>query len=264
MGGKISGRIKKAIKGRLKTAKGIIFFLDYDGTLTPIKPKPHQAKISKSTKTLLKKLAKKTNGKVFILSGRGLADVKKMLGVPGLCYIGNHGIEVKGPGISYIHPPAKALEPILQKCYRVIKKNVKAKGIALENKKYTLSLHYRGAQKKEKPGIKKAFWKAIEGLLKTGKIKVTSGKEVLEVRPNIKWDKGKILRRILKNKNTKFLLPICIGDDITDEDAFGALGKKGISILVSKKKRNTQAQYRLASVKEVINLLKWCINECLD
>jgi len=264
MGGKIPRRIKEAIKEKLKTAKGIIFFLDYDGTLTPIKPKPHQAKIDKSTKDLLKKLVKKTKRNVFIVSGRGLADVKKMLRIPGLYYIGNHGIEVKGPGINYIYPPAKTLKPILQKCHRVIKKNVKAKGIALENKGYTLSLHYRGAQKNQKPGIKKAFWIAISGVLRTGKIKITSGKEVLEVRPNIKWDKGKILKWVLKKKNTKFLLPICIGDDITDEDAFRALGKKGISILVSKKKRKTKAQYRLASVKEVVNLLKWCINEYLD
>ncbi|MBL7156981.1 MAG: trehalose-phosphatase [Candidatus Omnitrophica bacterium] len=259
MGGKISGRIKKDLAKRIKGAKKIIFLLDYDGTLTPICKRPSLAKMQKSTKSLLSKIAKKSWSKIFIVSGRILKDVKSLIGLRLLYYVGNHGIELEGPGVYYMCGGAKTLKPLIQKCCRILERTLDLKGVFIENKLYTMSLHYRLLDPVKIPAMKKVFQDAIRDLRKTKKIRITEGKKVLEVRPRIKCDKGTIVRRILKREKTKNILPICIGDDITDEDAFKALGKKGISIFVSNKKRKTSAEYRLNSSREVIKFLRWVL-----
>ena len=265
MGGKILRRIKKDLENRSRTSKKIVFFFDYDGTLTPIRKKPHLATLSKDTRLILNKLSKKKNSEVFIISGRSLKDVKSLVGLKNISYIGNHGIEFEAPRFKYVHPKARVLKPSIQKSFKILKSALKKyKGVFVENKTYTLSLHYRLANPKDFPQIKNTFEGAVKPLKKTKKIKITEGKKVFEVRPNIKWDKGKSVKWVLKKIKTKKNLPICIGDDITDEDAFKVIGKKGLTILVSKKKRKTKAQYRLDSPNEVKKILKWCINEPLD
>ena len=270
MGGKISGRTKKALAGKIRAAEKIAFFLDYDGTLAPIRKKPDLAKITRSSKSLLKKLSRKKWAEIFILSGRRLRDVKAMVGVKSLFYIGNHGMEMNGPGLDFIHPKAKVFRPLIKKCRKEMQKAISAcmgnpKGVILENKHFTLSLHYRTADTKKIPLIKKVFWDTIRGLRGKGKINITRGKKVLEVRPRIKWDKGESVKWILKSPlfpktKTKKILPLCIGDDMTDEDAFRALGKQGASILVSRKKRKTAARYRLSSPGEVTKFLNWILS----
>lgn len=257
MGGKIFRRAEKDIKNRIKDAKKIIFFLDYDGTLTPIKKRPSLAKIDGRTKTVLKKLKNKTWSKVFIISGRSLKDIRRLIGLRGLYYVGNHGIELEGPRAKYLNPAAKALKPAIQKSYRELKKKIEFKGVLLENKIYTLSIHYRMVNPSAVPAFKHIFKDTIKNLKKNKRIKVTEGKKVFEIRPNIKWDKGRIVKRILKERKLKKALPIYIGDDKTDEDAFRVLGKNGITILVSKERKKTMAQYRLCSPGEVIKFLKF-------
>lgn len=258
MGGEILRRTEKDIRDRIKNAKKIIFFLDYDGTLTPIRKKPRLAGIDKNTKKLLKKLANKRWSKVFIVSGRILKDIKNLIGLKNLYYVGNHGIELDGPGLRYLNRNAKISKPFVQRACKRLKKKLKLKGIIFENKIYTLSLHYRLVNPGKIPALKRIVKGAIKDLRK--QIKITEGKKVLEIRPNVKWDKGKIVNWSLKRLKTKNTLPICIGDDKTDEDAFKSLGKRGITILVSKKRKKTFAQYRLNSPKEVIKFL----NELVD
>lgn len=254
MGGKILRRAEKDIIEKIKRAGRIIFFLDYDGTLTPIRKKPSLAGIKKSTIATLKKLAKNPHFKVFIISGRSLKDVKNLIGIKSIFYIGNHGIELSGPNLSYVNRRAKSSKPYIQETYRILKKRLKSKGVIVENKNYTLSIHYRLLSPLKVRSLLRIFNDAVRDIKKDKKIMVTEGKKVLEVRPAAIWNKGKIVKWVLTK--SKKSLPICIGDDITDEDAFRAIGKTGITILVSEKKRGTRAQYRLTSPEEVIKFLK--------
>lgn len=256
MGRKI---LRRAEKDKIKSAKKIVFFLDYDGTLTPIRKTPGLAKISKSTKNILKKLSRKPWSKVFIISGRSLKDVRSLINLGSLYYIGNHGMELRGPGLSYINPSAKKFKSFIQKSCQILKKKVHLRGIILENKIYTLSVHYRLLRKSKVQGFKKSFFEIIKTLKKTNSIKITEGKKVLEVRPDINWDKGKSVSWVLKRIKPKNFLPVCIGDDRTDEDAFRALGKKGISILVSRIHRKTKAGYRLKSPKDTAKFLEFIL-----
>ena len=259
MGGKILRRTEKDISGRIKRTKKIIFFLGYDGTLVPIRKKPHLARLDGNTRKLLRQISRKSWAKIFIISGRSLKDVKNLVGLKTLYYIGNHGIEAEGPGLHYINPKARSLKRAIQKSYTILKKNLRIKGAIVENKTYTLSLHYRLVSPGRIPELVKIFNETIKNLKKSKKVKITEGKKVFEVRPNIKWDKGAVTRWILKKKNLKKYLPICIGDDKTDEDAFKVLRNRGITALVSKKRQKTYAKYRIALPSEVVKFLEWIL-----
>jgi len=261
MGRQISGRIEKDLIGRLVRAKKIIFFLDYDGTLTPIRKKPGLAKISKSAKATLEKLARQKWAEIFIISGRTLKDVRNLVGIKSISYSGNHGIELKGPILQFTHPTACQTKPYIQRSYKLIRKNVKIKGMILENKFYTLSVHYRLVAKSYVATLRMIVENAIRDLRKDRNIKITEGKKVIEVRPNIEWHKGKIVEWILRKTKVKKALPIYIGDDITDEDAFRSLGKNGITVLVSKRKKKTGAKYILNSPSDVLDFIKFVIRE---
>jgi len=81
----------------------VALFLDYDGTLTPIVPSPEDAQLSEAARQALEQAARTPNLDIVIVSGRALADVQQRVGVPGLTYVGNHGFEIEGPGISFRH-----------------------------------------------------------------------------------------------------------------------------------------------------------------
>src|SRR5438045_1187698 len=92
---------------RWSTPKKIILFLDYDGTLTPIAESPSQAILSQETKALIERFSNIPLFQVVIISGRRLVDLKHMVGLEGLVYIGNHGWEIEGSTMHF-----KSLIPI--------------------------------------------------------------------------------------------------------------------------------------------------------
>lgn len=259
MGGQIPGRIKKDLIRRLGRAKKVLFFLDYDGTLAPIRRRPGLALMPPGARRLVKKLSLQKWAGVYIISGRTLQNVKSLIRIPSISYSGNHGIELESPGFTYVSPAARAAKPYIQKCYRALKRKIKIKGAIIENKIYTLSVHYRMVR----AGRIGEIEKILSGLKFNKKVRVRRGKKVFEVRPSVNWHKGKIVKLILKRKKAKFALPIYIGDDITDEDAFRALGRRGVSALVSGRRRKTAARYRLRSPAEVLALLEF-IYESMD
>ncbi len=234
-----------------------LLFLDYDGTLSPIVKKPHQAFLAANRRAFLKKLDKKPNFAVIIISGRILSDLKKRVGIPRIYYIGNHGFEMAGPGIRFLHPAAKAAKPILREIKRKLIKDLREiKGVIIEDKILTLSLHFRLVLPRYLKKVKKIFLKIAGPYVKKKKIRVTRGKKVFEVRPNVKWNKGEavlwLLQRLTKGQK---VFPVYIGDDTTDEDAFRALKNRGISVRVGRKK-NTYARHFVKDVSEVYRFLK--------
>lgn len=231
-----------------------VLFLDYDGTLTPIVKKPSLAVLSKSRRASLKKISKRLL--TAVISGRMLSDLKKRVGITGIYFAGNHGFEIQGPKISLTHPKALLAKPLIRRIKLKLQKNLKGvKGIIVEDKILTLSLHYRMAQAKDLKSIKKIFSETTKPFLKSKKIRITYGKKVFEVRPNIPWNKGHavlwFLRKLGKGKK---LLPIYIGDDRTDEDAFLALKNRGITIRVGRSAK-THAEYYVKDVDAVYRFI---------
>jgi trehalose 6-phosphate phosphatase len=125
-------------------------------------------------------------------------------------------------------------------------------GVIIEDKGLTASVHYRIVAPEKLGELKRIFTEITKPYVMAGQIKIGRGKKVLEIRPNIDWDKGKAVLWIIDALNPGGeVLPIYIGDDKTDEDAFRALGGKGITILVSNTPRKSNAEYFLRDVNEV-------------
>jgi trehalose-phosphatase len=234
-----------------------LIFLDYDGTLSPIVKKPHQAFLLKGRREFLKKLSRHPDIELLIISGRMLSDLKKRVGIAGIYYAGNHGFEINGPKTNFVHPRAQIARPVLSRIKRKLIPALKGiKGVIIENKILTLSLHYRLVKASDLKKVKQVFRTLTAPFLHKNKIRITHGKKVFEIRPNMKWDKGEAVLWFLKkfSKKAKKIIPIYIGDDTTDEDAFKALSNKGITIRVGKKP-DTLAQYFIKDVHQVYKFL---------
>ncbi|MBU0686548.1 MAG: trehalose-phosphatase [Candidatus Margulisbacteria bacterium] len=236
-----------------------ILLLDYDGTLTPIVKTPELAKLSSANRRHLKKLAETKDLTVCIVSGRALKDIKNKVKIPDIYYIGNHGFEMEGPQGKMIQSQAKKYLPLMSKIKKDLKPLLKIKGVIVEDKKFTLSVHYRLASPSGARKIKALTEKYLKPYAKAKRIRVTYGKKVIEIRPPIKWDKGKAVLWILNALKIKDAIPIYIGDDVTDEDAFRVLKKIGVAVRVGRAKKSC-ADYFLREVGEVYKLLHFIQN----
>jgi trehalose 6-phosphate phosphatase len=224
----------------------LALFLDYDGTLSPIAPRPELATLPAATREVLARLAERLP--VAVLSGRGREDVAALVGLPELVYAGSHGFDIAGPGLRYeldetiprtIAAAARRLETDL----------AGTPGVLVEPKRFAVAVHYRLVADADLPKVEAA----VDTVRRHHpELKKTHGKKVFELRPAIDWDKGKALEWLLDRLTAaggepepSSYLPIYLGDDDTDEDAFRAVAGNGIGILVADEPRPTAASYRL-------------------
>ena len=244
----------------LLSNKFVLLLLDYDGTLTPIVQTPSKAIIHKDTKGLLEKLSRSPYCKIGIISGRKLEDIKNIVGIDNIIYAGNHGLEIQGPKIKFESQVSPRLKSIMRNVATDMKKQLSSiKGALVEDKGLTLSVHYRLVSKKDMLAFEKIVSKIINPYIVGDKIKVNPGKKVYEIKSPVKWDKGKVVLWFLARQQfilgEKNVLPIYIGDDITDEDAFKALKRKGLTVFVGKP-GNSKADYYLKNTEEVTKFLR--------
>jgi trehalose-phosphatase len=247
-------KLKNGLRG-----KYLFIFLDYDGTLTPIVKNPERAVLSSQTRDLLKVLSENPCCKIAIISGRSLEDVKNKLALKNVIYSGNHGLEIEGPKIRYVTPVSSAYRETLDQIKNELEqKTASFKGAFVEDKGLSLTLHFRLVSPGQLAKVKTAFHETVIMHLVKNKIKVKTGKKVLEVRPVLEWDKGKVVLWLLARQ--KFanaeaeVWPVYIGDDVTDEDAFFALQHIGTTVFVGKPKLS-YAHYYLKNPDEVKKLL---------
>ncbi|KAK9072141.1 hypothetical protein SSX86_008573 [Deinandra increscens subsp. villosa] len=245
--------------------KQVVIFLDYDGTLSPIVENPDQAYMDPEMRKAVKNVAKCFP--TAIVSGRCRAKVCNFVRLSELYYAGSHGMDIKGPSSrkhqqgnqNVLCQPAKEFLPMMAEVYKIlIEKTKDIVGANVENNKFCLSIHYRC--------VKEQSWsdlaQKVKSVLKNyPKLKLTQGRMVLEIRPTIKWDKGRAIEFLMESlgyTNSKDVLPIYIGDDRTDEDAFKVLRKQGqgFGILVSKIPKETEAVYSLQEPLEVMYFLQ--------
>ncbi|XP_051117919.1 probable trehalose-phosphate phosphatase E isoform X2 [Andrographis paniculata] len=257
--------IAKAAKG-----KQIVMFLDYDGTLSPIVDDPEKAFLSDSMRTTVRKLAKYFP--TAIVSGRCRDKVYSFVRLSELYYAGSHGMDIKAPskGSKYnkedggvLFQPATEYLPMIDEVYKALLEVTKGtSGAKVENNKFCLSVHFRCVDEKKWSELAQQVGSVLEGY---PALRLTQGRKVLEIRPNIKWDKGKALEFLLQSMgytNCANVFPIYIGDDRTDEDAFKVLREKdqGLGILVSKIPKDTNASYSLQEPSEVMTFLRGLID----
>lgn len=247
-----------SVVNRLKD-KRVFIFLDYDGTLAPISKTPGLALMPAKTRRILARLAADPHCRVAVISGRSLDDIQRMVSLSGIIYSGNHGLEIEGPKIRHQVPMHAGYRRLLVKIKAELNYKIAGfKGVFIEDKGYSLALHYRLAQKKNVSRIMTAFHETIIIPLVENKIKIRSGKMVLEVHPPLGWDKGKVVLWLLARQrifdHRSDVVPLYIGDDLTDEDAFRALVHIGVTVAVGKV-RESAAKYYLDDPDQVTQFL---------
>lgn len=248
----LTGELVNNIPGK----KRLVLFLDFDGTLSPIVSKPDDAKLLPGMKEVLEKCALKYD--VALVSGRDTDDVMKRVGIEGLIYAGSHGFSIKGPGnLLMEHEKADEIVKLLGEIERRLEDAFSdgPAGVQVERKKYAITVHYRNARADDVDGIKLKTGEVVSGI--TG-VKREMGKKIVEIKPDIDWHKGKAVKWIMEQLglwSDPGVLPLYIGDDSTDEDAFKVLKGKGVGVIVGSHEQPSIADYRLHSVEEVKQFL---------
>ena len=251
----------QAFTADLKAAPHTLLLSDYDGTLTPIVSRPEEALLSPEVRDKLSVLAEKPTVSVGIVSGRSLSDTRAMVGLDSIYYAGNHGLEIEGPGISYISQQAEVARITIRELAGELAAALgNIAGVIIEDKGLSLSVHYRLVEEAEVGLVAEIYDRITAPLLDEGKVRLTSGKKVYEVRPPIDWHKGKavetITREIKDLLKLERLLTVYLGDDTTDEDAFKVLHRpEGWSIYVGGENASSKAAYYLNSTDEVAEFL---------
>ncbi|MBI4396942.1 MAG: trehalose-phosphatase [Elusimicrobia bacterium] len=241
------------LRRRLSRARKVLFLLDFDGTLSPLAPLPEKARIPEGVRRTLLGLLLPPHVHVAILSGRPVAYLARCFEKRGFVYGGNHGLEMKGPDWHYKNPKGEALRPLIQKLAARFRVPVwKVPGARLENKGFSLSLHYRRVPHEHMDGFHRLVGRFRE---RTGSLPVRwmEGHKVWELLPGVAWDKGRAARALLKRFSSPF--SIALGDDRTDEDMFRALKGRGITVQVGRK-RGSFAGYYLNGQAEVPRFLR--------
>jgi trehalose 6-phosphate phosphatase len=269
------------IAGRL-AGKRPALFLDYDGTLSPIVARPELALLPEATREAVARLAERLP--VAILSGRRREDVAALVGLPRLHYAGSHGFDIAGPAPAAGEPPLR-LEAghgvparMARVAERLRRELAGIPGVLVEDKRFAVAVHYRQVDERDLPRVEAAVdraagevWQEGDGEAGGGqRLRKTGGKKVWELRPDVDWDKGKALIWLLERLGRSTpdgpagrgradaapLVPVFLGDDVTDEDAFAAAASRGgIGILVAEEPRPTAASYRLRDPAAALELL---------
>ncbi|HUI31627.1 MAG TPA: trehalose-phosphatase [Candidatus Acidoferrales bacterium] len=230
-----------------------VFFFDFDGTLAEIVPTPEEAGLTQKAKRVIEELGK--NFPIGIISGRKLSDLRRLVGINGIYYSGNHGVEIQGPGLKFVEPNSAKSSGYITSLGKKIKRVLRPYRSRVNSKKYSISIHYRTVEPTKVKPLLRDLDKIISGPVRKGRIDVFHGKKVVEIKAPVEWDKGKAIELILKkfgNQGT----PIFFGDDTTDEFGFKKVNKMGgISIFVGNKHHSTAAKYEVESPAELVDEL---------
>jgi len=236
---------------RIRSAPSLALFLDFDGTLSPIVETPSSAKIDPEIKRLLTRLAERDDVSVTIVSGRALADVRQRAGVDGVIYAGNHGLEIESDTVCFREPHAENLRLELRHLLMQLELSVSdTSGTEIEHKGLSASVHYRRVNPDLHDWVRRTVCDVVS---KSRSFTCRDGKMVVEVRPRIDWHKGHAVCWILDSVLPAQTLPLYIGDDVTDEDAFASI-PNGIAIHVGEPSV-TCASYWVPDLPAVRNFL---------
>lgn len=257
-GGATEVEPEQVIPAARLAGRPLLLMLDVDGTLAPIAPHPSLARVPDETREILAELARRPRVLIVVVSGRAAHDARRMVGVENLWTIGNHGAEVIDPsGEVTVDPAVTRYALVVGRVARTLPLALAAfDGAVLENKGWTLSVHYRLVDDAVVPQLQVLVEESAErnGLL------VTQGKRVIEIRPPANVDKGTAIRRLAERLGafSPDASLLFAGDDATDEDAFQMLRvelPRAVTIHVGDNAK-TAAEFSLATPERVRALLE--------
>ncbi|XP_012851941.1 PREDICTED: probable trehalose-phosphate phosphatase 2 [Erythranthe guttata] len=282
-------RMTSAVKG-----KQVVVFLDYDGTLSPIVNDPDRAFMSDPMRSAVREVARLFP--TAIISGRSrdklitfiyiiiyiyiYIQVHEFVKLDEVYYAGSHGMDIMGPPALHLksydgkyqtntiddkgnettlYQPAKEYLPSIKKILKELKRRAcDVPGAFVEDNMFCISVHYRHVLDEDYGTLEEIIGEVVSEY--SSSFHLTRGKKVMEIRPSIQWNKGNALLYLLQTlgfSDSANVLPIYIGDDKTDEDAFKVLRVRGegYPIIVSSVPRETSASHSLRDTSEVLSFL---------
>jgi len=234
------------VAARIRGAKAVALFLDFDGTLTPFRPHPDQVLLNNGMRRAVARLGQNPRVRVWIISGRKHADVRNKIGVAGIRYLGLHGWETRqGRELSAVRESSESLLPCMKAwANRVVRETPET---WLEDKGAVLTIHYARASPSNIRKVRDEVVRYLEP--HRSAFYVFAGERSLEMIPVEVKDKGAAVRRLWRRARPG-TLPVFVGDDAVDEPAFLALAEEGITVQVGRT-APTHARYRVFSIAEV-------------
>lgn len=254
------------VRDRLEPGRTVVF-LDFDGTLSPIVDDPAEARPVAGARPAVERLAERCP--VAVISGRDLDDVRQRLGVEGVWYAGSHGFDVGGPdGESKVEESAEEALPALDDAEQEVRRRLAdIAGATVERKRFSLAVHYRQVD----DGRVDDVVDAVEELAdRHDRLRATRGRRVVELRPDLDWDKGRALQWLLTRLATGgeserdvvgdgSWVAVYAGDDLTDEDALDVVHDGGVGIVVRSDEhgdRRSRAHVAVDSPEQLVELLR--------
>lgn len=247
------------------TGRDPIVMVDFDGTLSTIVANPDDAVLVRGAAKALRDLSSLCT--VAIVSGRDLDDIRDRVGVPGLWYVGSHGVEVASPDGTILYPGGHPESvSALRDCAAALSGRLaEVAGVHVEDKRFGVAVHFRNVPSEHHGEVLRA---AREYARRYG-LTCTPGRKVVDLHPAVGGHKGTAVRWLIEHTAPRGGgLPVYIGDDITDEDAFDAIRFGGIAVMVQHEEdggRPTAARYSVRDPAGVVVLLRrlgaWLLRE---
>jgi trehalose-phosphatase len=252
--------VTDAVRARLSGAP-LVAMLDVDGTLAPIAPRPELALVPTATSQCVAALATAPQVIVALVSGRAAADARRLVRVANTWVIGNHGYEIVSPeGESVVDAHVLPYRNLIAQAGRRLEPRLaQVPGVIVEDKGWTLSVHYRLAD----PAVVSRVRGLVDDTAHAFGLHVTDGKMVLEIRPPARVDKGTAVLTLAARLHAlgDEASLVFLGDDRTDEDAFRALRmrqRSAVTVRVAPDDTTgTAAEFTVADPDEVLRFLEW-------
>jgi len=221
---------------RLRDGRHLLLLLDFDGTLTEFNPDPEAVELSPERRRLLVNLSERPDVTLGIISGRRLADLRRRTQLNARTYCaGLHGLEIEGPGVGFVHPDATKTLATIRQLRAVLSSDVAGlRGVFIEDKDLSIAAHFREAAPEIAARVPAIVERHVAPFIESGLLRLMHGACVLEVLPNIDWHKGSAvawIRELVASEHE--VVPVYVGDDVTDEDAFQSVRGSGLAIAAS-------------------------------
>lgn len=250
--------INKIMK-RCRRKGRLLVLYDFDGTLSPIVGHPHRAALPPVWRRRLKVLARHPRITVGVVTGRVISDIRRRVGVPGLILAANHGYEVWRGGRRVFRKGGRFRVPMKALGRTLVRELGSIPGVIVESKEYSVGVHYRMVSSRKKAAVRSQAVRIATPFCDRHRWEIMRGKQLIEVRPADVWNKGKAVMWIWR-RYAPASLPVYFGDDTTDEDAFRALGRRGITVRVGAR-RGSAARYMVGDLDQTVPWVEWLMEE---
>jgi trehalose 6-phosphate phosphatase len=231
----------------IRASRHVVVFLDFDGTLVRLAPRPDQVHVPAAARRMLRRLARRPRVTLVVISGRRRSDLRRRVGVRGIHYFGLYGAE-RGGGIKVSSSTRGALRSARGQLALRLSAYPR---VWIENKRASFCVHLRDAPPAQQVRVRRELRSVARKFPRL--LRLIENLRDAEIVPRRISGKGAAVRSFLAQPRLRRALPIYFGDDLSDESAFAAL-RRGVTACVGPA-RPTRAHYSLATPREVLSAL---------